>query len=69
MHSPVIYAILAFLTLVSCSTKESRIRHEEAEITRKEKAALGQAKTEAERQDIIDDHHTARQMLRNGRAD
>ena len=62
-------ALVAILTLAACSTKESRIRHEEAEITRDEQAALSQAKTAAERQDIIDDHHTARRMLRNGRAD
>ncbi len=69
MHSPVIYAVLALLSLAACSTKESRIRQEEADITRKEKAALGHAKTEAERQDIMDDHDTARRMLRSGRAD
>jgi hypothetical protein len=69
MHSPFIYAVLALLTLAACSTTESRIRQEEAEITRKEKVALSQAKTEAERQDIVDDHDTARRMLRSGRAD
>ena len=63
------FIVLALLTLAACSTNESRIRQEEAEITRKEKAALGHAKTEAERQDIIDDHYTARRMLRSGRAD